>query len=136
MNNFLQRQNNNLSIFDAFDDFFFHPVFSDDTNEMKTNIRETDKAYELDVQVPGFKKDQIKISLENGYLSVVCEKKEDKSNGTFLRREISSTSARSYFVGDDIKKEDIKAKYENGMLFLSVPKSTPKKIETSYIDID
>jgi HSP20 family molecular chaperone IbpA len=137
MRTYLQRRNNYqpTDIFDVFDNFF-RPVFSEETSCLKTNIRETDNAYELDVEVPGYTKDQIKITLENGYLSVVCSKQEQETNGKYRRKEISESCARNYYVGKDIPRDAIKAKCENGILTLTVPKSQPKQVEASYITID
>ena len=137
MRTYLQSRNNYqpTDIFDVFDNFF-RPVFSEETSCLKTNIRETDNAYELDVEVPGYTKDQIKITLENGYLSVVCSKQEQETNGKYRRKEISESCARNYYVGKDIPRDAIKAKCENGILTLTVPKSQPKQVEASYITID
>ena len=135
MRTYLTRRTNPTDLFDVFDDFF-RPVFSEETSCMKTNIRETDTAYELDIEVPGFNKDQIKISLENGYLSVVCSRQEQEVNGKYRRKEICESCARNYYVGKDVSRDSIKAKYENGILTLSVPKSQPKQVEASYIEIE
>lgn len=135
MKNYLQKRNETTDIFDVFNDFF-RPVFSDENSCLKTNIRETADAYELDVEVPGYTKDQIKISLENGYLSIVCNKEEKEENGKYRRKEICESCARSYYVGEDVAREEIKAKCENGILKLSVPKSQPKQIQSSYIEIE
>ena len=94
MKNYLQNRNNNhmehTSLFDALDDFF-RPVFADEADYLKSNISETDKDYRLEVAVPGFTKEQIKLSLENGYLNVVCSKKEKESgneaNGENAKKE-------------------------------------------------
>ena len=139
MKNYLQNRNNNhmehTSLFDALDDFF-RPVFADEADYLKSNISETDKDYRLEVAVPGFTKEQIKLSLENGYLNVVCSKKEKEENKVYRRKEISEYSSRSFYVGDDVSKEDIKAKYENGILSLVIPKVTQKLPERSYIAIE
>lgn len=133
----LSKRNNNYDLFDAFDDFF-RPVFYDDVNDLKTNIKETDSSYELDIEMPGYAKDQIKVALENGYLTVSASKesKEEDKNKHYVRKEISESCSRSYYVGDDVTQADIKAKYENGMLAISVPKSQPKQLKSSYIDIE
>ena len=140
MKHYLQRRKNDneLSLFDAFDDFF-RPAFFDEVDDLKTNIKDTGKGYELAVEVPGYKKDEIKVSLENGYLTVSYVKngtEEDKSDTRWLRKEISESCSRSYYVGEDVTQADIKAKYENGILNLSVPKSAPKQIKSNYIDIE
>ena len=137
MKNYLTKRNNTYDLFDAFDDFF-RPVFFDEQHDLKTNIKETDSAYELDIEMPGYSKDQIKVALENGYLTVSASKesKEEESKKHYVRKEISESCSRSYYVGDDVTRADIKAKYENGMLAISVPKSQPKQIQSSYIDIE
>lgn len=118
------RRNGEFDPFDVFDDFF-KPMFFDDAREMRTNIKENDKDYELDLELPGFEKEDIKISLENGYLTVSASKKKDEGK-KYLRREISEKVSRSYFVGTNVKNEDIKAKYRNGILTLNVPKDSPE----------
>ncbi len=137
MKNYLTKRNNTYDLFDAFDDFF-RPVFFDEQHDLKTNIKETDSAYELDIEMPGYSKDQIKVALENGYLTVSASKesKEEDNKKHYVRKEISESCSRSYYVGDDVTQADIKAKYENGMLAISVPKSQPKQIQSSYIDIE
>ena len=135
MRTYLTRRTNSTDIFDAFDNFF-RPVFSEETSCMKTNIRETDDAYELDIEVPGFTKEQIKISLEKGYLSVVCSRHDQEVIGKYKKKEICESCARNYYVGDEVTKDSIKAKHNNGILTLSIPKSQPKQVETSYIEIE
>ena len=148
MKNYLQNRNNHLqhtTLFDALDDFF-RPVFADESDYLKSNISETENDYRLDVAVPGFSKDQIKLSLENGYLNVVCNKQTKEEKGdehetkkertVFRRKEIAEYSSRSFYVGDDLSKEDIKAKYENGILSLTIPKVTKKVPDRSYISIE
>ena len=137
MKNYLQKRNNSYDLFDAFDDFF-RPVFYDENRDLRTNIKETDANYELEVEMPGYNKDEIKLALENGYLTVSASKtsKEEDKSKHYVRKEISESCSRSYYVGEDVSKEDIKAKYENGMLTVSVPKSQPKLSQSHYIDIE
>ena len=104
-------------------------------NMMKTDIRETDGSYELDVDLPGFKKDEISAKLDNGYLTVSASKglikDEQDKKGKYIRRErCAGTMQRSFYVGDDVTQEDIKAKFENGILRLSIPKKDAKAVET------
>ena len=111
-------------------------------NIMKTDVRETENTYELDIDLPGFKKDEIKVQLKDGYLTLSAAKGLDKDQqdkqGNYIRRErYAGTMSRSFFVGEDVAQEDIHAKYEDGILRLSVPKKAPKKIEnTGYISIE
>ncbi len=137
MKNYLQTRPQ-TDIFDAFEDFF-RPMFYDEKlDSMRTDIRETDKSYELDIELPGFAKNEISVSLENGYLTVGAEKteKEEQKNARYLRKECRVSCRRSYYVGEGIEQENVKARYENGILFLTVPKMQPKKPESKTIAID
>lgn len=138
MKHYLQTRNNdNYDLFDAFNDLF-RPVFFDEQHDLRTNIRETDDGYELDVEMPGYKKDQIKVSLEQGYLTVsaVKEQKEEDNGKRYLRKEITESCQRSFYVGDQITDEQIKAKYDNGILSLTVPKTKPKQVQGKFISIE
>ena len=104
-------------------------------NLMKTDIREHDAGYELDIDLPGFKKDEIKAELENGYLTISATKgasnDEQDKKGKYIRRErYAGTMQRSFYVGDDVTQEDIKAKFEDGILKLSIPKKDAQAVET------
>lgn len=101
-------------------------------NIMKTDVRETDNTYELDIDLPGFKKDEINIDLKNGYLTIGATKGLDKDeqdkNGRYIRRErYAGTCSRSFYVGD-VQPSDIGAKYEDGILKLSVPKADKRRL--------
>ena len=101
--------------------------------EMKTDVREHDDSYEVDVDLPGFKKEEIKLNLENGYLTIATEKalekKQENKKDKVLRQErYSGTMQRSFYVGDSVTEEDIKAKYENGVLSLTIPKKEQQKV--------
>ena len=101
---------------------------------MKTDIREHDAGYEVDIDLPGFKKDEISIELENGYLTVSAakglDKDEEDKKGKYIRKErYAGAMQRSFYVGENLRDEDIKAKYENGILRLSVPKKPAKAVE-------
>ena len=134
--------NNNL-----FDDFFGFPFYYDNRAEdkaekklyghhagnlMKTDIKELDNGYELEIDLPGFKKDEIKAELNNGYLTVSAAKgldedKEDKKTGKYIRRErYAGACQRSYYVGKDTTEDDIKAHFEHGMLTVTVAKKEAK----------
>ena len=100
---------------------------------MKTDVREHDEGYEVDIDLPGFKKDEITLDLENGYLTITASKglNEDEKDqkGKFIRQErFMGTMQRSFFVGKNLTDEDIKAKFEDGVLKLSVPKKEEKKL--------
>ena len=111
-------------------------------NMMKTDIRETDDNYEIDVDLPGFKKDEINATLEDGYLTISAAKGLDKDEkdkeGKYIRQErYAGAMSRSFYVGNAITQEDIKAKYENGILKLTVPKKQPETVEKkNYIAIE
>ena len=132
--------------YDDFENEFFgrkNPLYGKHSkNMMKTDIRETDNSYELDIDLPGFKKEDIDVTLENRYLTISTSKgidKDEKDNdGKYIRRErYSGSMSRSFYVGEGITQEDIKAKYEDGILKLSMPKDLDKQIEnkkTIYIE--
>ena len=106
------------------------------SHEMKTDVRETDSGYEVDIDLPGFKKDEINIQLENGYLSISAAKGLDKDEqdkeGKYIRKErYAGSMSRSFYVGNAITQDDIKAKYESGILRLSVPKKAAEEIESA-----
>ncbi len=109
---------------------------------MKTDVHEHDDKYELDIDLPGFKKDEIRLSLENGYLSVSAAKglsKEEKDKkGKLIRQErYAGSMQRSFYVGDAVTQEDVKAKFEDGVLKLSIPKNEAKKLpDKQYIAIE
>ncbi len=139
MKRYLQTKTNsdNYDLFDAFNDFF-RPVFYDEQGALRTNIKETDTNYELEVEMPGYSKDQIKVALDSGYLTVSAQKeqKEEDKDKHYIRKEITESCSRSYYVGDYVTEDSVKAKYENGILSLTVPKSAPKKIESKFISIE
>ncbi|MBR4658990.1 MAG: Hsp20/alpha crystallin family protein [Clostridia bacterium] len=100
---------------------------------MKTDVREHDEGYEVDIDLPGFKKDEITLSLENGYLTITAAKgldEDDKDKkGKLIRQErYMGTMQRSFYVGKNLTDEDIKAKFEDGVLKLTVPKKEEKKL--------
>lgn len=104
-------------------------------NVMKTDIRETDEGYEVIMDLPGFKKDEIEVQLENGYLTVSAAKgldrdEADKKGKYICRERYSGEMSRSFYVGEDILDTDIHAKFENGILKLDVPKKEAKAVET------
>ena len=104
-------------------------------NLMKTDIKEMEDGYELEMDLPGFKKEEISISLEDGNLTIQAAKgldedEKEKKTGRYIRRErYAGSCARSFYVGENLTDEDIKAKYENGILRLSVPKKPAKAVE-------
>ena len=139
------------NLLDDFMDFPRFPEFEDVDRKlygrkaahvMKTDIHEHDGGYELDIDLPGFKKDEIHLALENGYLSVSTEKglekNEQNEKGKLIRQErYTGTMQRSFYVGDALTEEDIKAKFEDVVLKLSIPKKdAPKAPEKKMIAIE
>lgn len=130
------RRNDDYDLFDVFDDFF-KPMFFDGNRDLKTDIREEENSYELDLELPGYNKEDIKVSLEDGYLTVSASKQQKEGNKKYLRREIAESTSRSYYVGQGVTREQIKAKYQNGILSLTVPKEAPKELkQNNFINID
>lgn len=111
-------------------------------NMMKTDVRQTENSYELDIDLPGFKKDEITVQLDNGYLNITAakglDKDEEKKDGQYIRRErYAGSMSRTFYVGDTLTQNDVHAKFEDGILKLSVPKQEPAKIEQNkYIAIE
>lgn len=133
------RRNNE---FDLFNDLFRDPFFNEhETKVMKTDIREKKDKYLIDIDLPGYNKDNIKISVEDGYLTVqasIDSNHEEKEDGKFVRRErYMGSCSRSFYVGEDVKSEDIKASFKNGILNLEIPKieESKKLPEKKYIEI-
>lgn len=128
-----------------FDDDFFRDDFFDrkdrmNFNLMKTDIREDDKSYLLEVDLPGYSKDDIKIDITDGYLTINAkvEKEDNDENKNYVRRErFTGEVSRSFYVGEDIKEEEVKASFKNGILTLEVPKLSleDKKKDKKYIEI-
>lgn len=143
----LVSMNNNLgfSLFDnMFDEMFRDPFFTSNntTKLMKTDIQEKDNNYIIDMDLPGYDKSNIKAQLKDGYLTITAQKntsKEDKDEKeNYIRRErYCGECSRSFYVGEDLKEENIKASFNNGILQLILPKEVePKEDKTKYITID
>ena len=113
-------------------------------NLMKTDIKEMDNGYELIIDLPGFKKDEIKVSLDNGYLSIAAAKgldqdEQEKDTGKYIRRErYAGSCERSFYVGENMTEEDIKGEFKHGILKLFVPKKEAKPAvpERKFIAIE
>ncbi len=132
----------NENLFDDFMDFPVFNGFGEDIDKklygkhaaqvMKTDVHENDESYELDIDLPGFKKDEIDLRLENGCLIIGAAKGLDKDEtdkkGKIIRQErYAGSMQRSFYVGDDITVDDVKAKFEDGVLKLTIPKKQPAK---------
>ena len=129
------------NLFDAFFDDCFERNFSNQRNPlygkhaqnlMRTDVRETDTSYELDIDLPGFQKDEVKVDLDHGYLTISAAKSVDRDKkdrqGRYIRQErYAGQCSRSFYVGD-LKPEQIQAKYEDGILRLTLPKEDPKAL--------
>ncbi|MGN8922104.1 Hsp20/alpha crystallin family protein [Lachnospiraceae bacterium HCP28S3_F9] len=137
------------NLFDDFmDDFAFPNVDKvlygkHASNLMKTDVKETDSGYEVDIDLPGFKKDEIQMQLENGYLTVSAAKglnKDEKNeDGRYVRRErYAGSVSRSFYVGENVTEKDVHPKYENGILSFKMPKDDKKAVEEKkhYIAIE
>lgn len=137
------------SLFDDFFDDFARPARSaakyntPATNVMRTDVKEDENSYELHIELPGYQKEDVKAQLKDGYLTINAETKQNNDqkdeNGKFIRRErFYGNCSRSFYVGEQITEEDIKAKFENGVLKINVPKKekTPEVEENKYIAIE
>lgn len=126
---------------DVFDDLFDTGVSSPSkVTNMLCDIRETENTYEMNIALPGYKKEDIALELKDGYLKVSAssnkEKEEKDKAGRVVRRErYSGNCSRSFYVGEGFTEEDIKAKFDNGELMISVPKEAPKRVEKKSITI-
>ncbi len=104
---------------------------------MKTDIVEKDGNYELSIEMPGVKKEDIQMELKDGYLNVTASHNTDKEGRIIRKERVSGSYSRSFYVGEDIHTEDVKASFNNGELFVTVPKEAPKKIEENkFIPIE
>ena len=138
----------------VFDDFFDFPFYDDRAekklyghhaaNLMKTDIQEHEDGYTLEMDLPGFKKEEIKVELNNGYMTISAAKgldedEKDKKSGTYIRRErYTGSCQRSFYVGEDVTEEDIKAEFKHGILKLFVPKKEAKPAveQKKYVSIE
>lgn len=140
---------NLMDVFDDFDRSFFrgfgnidHTLYGKHAQHMmKTDVKELEDSYEVDVDLPGFKKDEIHLELNNGYLTISAEKALEKDGenkkGKMLRQErYSGMMQRSFYVGDYVTEEDVKASYESGVLHVFVPKKEAKLPEKKTILIE
>mgnify|MGYP001513157458 FL=1 len=142
---------------DMFGDFFTDPWFDEKEfkdmqkklyghrakNVMSRDVKEVENGYELEMDLPGFKKDEIKASVENGYLTISAargldEDEKDKKSGKYIRRErYAGACERSFYVGEGISQDDIKASFQHGILKLFIPKEPEKSVEEKkYVAIE
>lgn len=123
----------NYDLFDTMFDGFFP---SNNSNMMRTDVREKDGYYDLDIELPGYKKEDIAMEISDGYLNIkatrTSSEEENDARGNLIRQErFYGSVSRSFYVGDNIKAEDIKARYDNGILSINLPSREQKRIETS-----
>jgi len=127
--------------FDLFDEFFDDNFFNKkEKNLMKTDIKEKKDRYTIEMDLPGFEKENIKLELNNGYLTITGkqENKIDEEEEKYVHKErFYGECTRSFFVGDNIKEEDIDAEFKNGTLKIDIPKKEEQKeiAETKQIEI-
>ena len=137
----MPRRNFDLFGDDFFNDDFFGGKEKNTFNLMKTDVKETDNSYILEVDLPGYSKENIKIDVEDGYLTInakVEKSENDEEKGKYVRRErFTGEMSRSFYVGEDVEVEDVKASFKNGILNLEVPKvdQEKKKSEKKYVEI-
>ena len=139
------------NLFDDWMDFPFEKDFfgtknplygKHEKNLMKTDVRETKDGYEVDVDLPGFKKDNISAQLQDGYLTISAskglDKDEQEKDGTYIRKErYSGSMSRSFYVGEGVTQDDVHAKFEDGILRLSLPKKDVKSLpKENFIAIE
>ena len=142
MTNSLQSRNNPMGLLDPFFDEFFDMESNSRFNSvMKTDIKDNGDHYEFKVEMPDIKKEDIKVSLSDGYLTIEAKHTEnnDEQNkdGKFVRRErYYGSYKRSFYVGDEINQEDVKAKLDNGVLTLTCAKKEEVVPEDNYITIE
>lgn len=149
--------------FDLFDRFYQDPWFGFNDHELKnlekkvyghraknvmnTDIKESDSDYEMTIDLPGFKKEEVQVALEDGYLTISASKgiendraenEEEKRKGKYIRRErYSGSCQRAFYVGDTLDVSDIKANFHHGILKLTIPKKEQKEIANNkYIAIE
>ena len=135
------------NLFDDWMDFPLSRMYGNRANGnvngiMRTDIRETADGFELDVDLPGFRKEDLKLELKDGYLTIQAEKNSDQNEkdqeGRYVRRErYYGSMPRRFYVGEALTEEDIRARFQDGILKLSLPKDKPKQVEQKrYIPIE
>lgn len=129
-----------LSRINFFDDIFDDSLLKKERNLMKTDIKETEDEYILEIDIPGCKKENIKIDLEQGYLNVKAEvlKNTGTTSDTYIHKErFSGSCQRSYYIGNNINEDDIKASFINGILEIHIPKKNENEDNQlkKYIEI-
>ena len=134
------------NLFDDFFDDFARPAkrntaYAQAPAVMRTDVKEKEDSYELEIDLPGYKKENVKAQLKDGYMTITAEAKKDTDekaeDGKYIRREkYYGTCSRSFYVGKNVTEEDIKAKFEDGVLKITVPKKQAKPKEDKFISIE
>ena len=134
------------NLFDDFFDDFARPAKRNTAYEqapavMRTDVKEKEDSYELEIDLPGYKKENVKAQLKDGYMTITAKAKKDTDekaeDGKYIRREkYYGTCSRSFYVGKNVTEEDIKAKFEDGVLKVTVPKKQAKPKEDKFISIE
>ena len=134
------------NLFDDLFDDFARPAKRNTAYEqapavMRTDVKEKEDSYELEIDLPGYKKENVKAQLKDGYMTITAEAKKDTDekdeDGKYIRREkYYGTCSRSFYVGKNVTEEDIKAKFEDGVLKVTVPKKQAKPKEDKFISIE
>lgn len=131
MKNYIATRRNNDLFDDAFESFF-RPFYMDqESTFMKTDISQTDKDYVMEVEMPGFDKKDIELKFESGYITISAKKQTD-SDVKYIRRERAVSCSRSYYMGD-VDETQIKAKYEHGVLTVTIPKEKPEQAKHTIV---
>lgn len=126
------------SDFDVFDNFFGESFLKRAESQMRTDIQEREDSYLLTIDLPGYQKENIQVDVTNGYLTVHASSTlEDEDTNKYVRRErMYGECSRSFYIGDSLEVEDVKASFRNGTLQLEIPKLTHRKEEKKYIEIE
>ena len=135
MKNYLAEKHNNDLFNEVFGDFFKPVFYGDSAVYMATDVKEKENSYELEIEMPGYNKEDISVDFEKGYLTVSAKKDEKQEEGKkYISRERHSVCRRSYYVGE-IDENGISAKYENGVLSVELPKRVEEKPATKRIEV-
>ena len=128
-------------MFNMFDDFFDDSFVEPKNDTLLCDVKEDDKNYEMNISMPGYNKDDIKLDLTNGYLTISASShkdhdEKDKEGHQIRQERYHGALSRSFYVGDDLTSEDVKAKYDNGELHITLPKATKQVENKAHIAIE
>ncbi|HWQ73141.1 MAG TPA: Hsp20/alpha crystallin family protein [Desulfitobacteriaceae bacterium] len=140
-NSGIQRSRDLFNIEDIFENFFndrFFPSLYKNSSQMKVDIKETEKEYILEVELPGIKKEEVNLEIDEGRLTISVrkdEQKEDKQDN-YIRKERSFSAMTRSFEVSDVETDGIDAKFENGLLLITLPKKQEKEVKGRKIEIN